>query len=69
MTNTHHRPVQLKDVKVGDYVRLKESERAPVWIRGSYDRASRSFSLESHMDIGREIFRKGAVLVWVDFTF
>lgn len=60
---------QIKDVKPGDYVRLKPSETAPVWIRDAYDRASKTYTLESWSDTGRTIQRKGSVVVHIDFTF
>lgn len=64
-----NRPLPISAVKRGDYVRLKESETAPVWVRGDYDRTTKSYTLEAWGDIGRTIQRKGSVLVFVDFTF
>ena len=62
-------PIAIKNVKPGEYVRLKPSETAPVWIRGAYDRSSEAYTLESWGDIGHSIQRKGSVVVYVDFEF
>jgi hypothetical protein len=34
-TDTHHTPNPLADVKRGEYIRLKASPTAPVWVRGT----------------------------------
>lgn len=37
-------PIQVKSVKRGDFVRFKDSDSAPVWIRGEFERSSRTYS-------------------------
>ena len=34
---------ELRNVKHGDFFRLSNSETAPVWVRGDYNRASKKF--------------------------
>jgi hypothetical protein len=60
--------VPLSKVPAGEYVRRKPDARA-TYVRGEYDRASRSYSLTDFDDIGREITLPGTSLVWIGFTF
>lgn len=60
---------QVKDVPIGEYVRLKDSNTAPVWKRGVYDKASKTYSLTHTEDINRECFRKGTTIVYTGFTY
>lgn len=63
------RPVTVASVKRGDYVRLKASETAPVWVRGDFDRASRTYTLSKADDMNHTTQRKGTALVFADFTY
>jgi hypothetical protein len=65
----HHLPTRLADVKRGDYVRLKASETAPVWVRGEYDAASKRYSLTKADDMNHELMRKGDLVVYTGFTY
>lgn len=58
--------VQVSKVKLGEYVHLKDDELSPLWIRGSYDRSSRSYSLVSYNDSNHELFTKGSRNVFVE---
>lgn len=58
---------QIKDVKLGEYVRL--TENGPVWVRGEYYHESRSYSLTKFEDTCKEIFRGRLCEVFVGFTF
>jgi hypothetical protein len=51
----------------GEYVQLREN--GPVWVRGAYDRSSKTYELSRADDMNRCIYRKGDVLVWVGFTY
>ena len=57
----------LSKVKKGTPVRLKPN--GPVWVRGEYDRSSRTYSVVKFDDINRESFRKGTTEVLVGFIF
>ena len=61
--------VAVSSVKPGEYVRLSAGENSPVWVRGAYDKATKSYCLEAFDDVGRCTFRKGSALVFVGFTF
>lgn len=64
----------IKDLKVGDYFTLKGygeqdvPERA-VWVRGEYDRTSKTYSCCKFNDMCHEHFFKGAKVVFTDFIF
>lgn len=57
----------IKNIKAGEYVRL--SENGPVWIRGDYDRRSKTYELYRFDEIGHSIYRKGSALAYYGFTF
>lgn len=57
-----------KTVK-GEYVRLKNTDTAPVWVRGHYDRVSKSYALYRADDVNHETFVKGTRKVFVGFTY
>lgn len=65
----------IKDLKVGDFFTLKDCsnmESAPenlVWIRGEYDRSTRTYSCYKFADVCHEHFYKGSKQVFVDFVF
>ena len=60
---------KLRDLPKGEFIRLKDSETAPVWVRGDYDRSSKTYSIYKYDDCNHEAFRKGGSLVYYDFTF
>lgn len=57
----------IKSLPIGEYVQLRDG--APVWIRGEYDRSSKTYELQSWDDANRFIYRKGSTLVHHGFTF
>lgn len=61
--------VELKKVKEGDFFRLKESETAPVWVRGYYYRPEKVFECYRFEDTNRENFFKGSKIVFIGFEF
>lgn len=58
--------VKIREVKRGDYLRLKPDENAPLWIRGDYDRSTKSFSVYKYEDVNHEIMAKGDREVYVE---
>ena len=60
--------ITLKSVKPGDYVKRKADSKA-VYIKGAYDRATKSFELKDVEDINRCIYVKADKLVVVGFTY
>lgn len=57
----------IKSLPRGEFVQLKEG--GPVWVRGDYDRGSKSYELQSWDDANKFIYRKGSALVYHGFTF
>ena len=61
--------IRLKDVKKGDFFRVKNTPNAPVWVRGEYERNEKKYSCYKYDDVNHEAFYKGDKLVFVDFEF
>lgn len=68
-TDTEHKPTALADVKRGDYLRLKPSPTAPVWVRGEYDHSSKRYWITKADDMNHGALRKGDVIVYTGFTY
>ena len=60
--------LSLKNVKPGDYIKRKADAKG-TYIKGSYDRATKSFSCIDVEDICREVFIKADKAVFVGFTY
>jgi hypothetical protein len=60
--------VTIKAAKPGEYIKRK-ADAQTVYIKGAYDRASRSFSCVDADDINREIFIKADKPVFIGFTY
>ena len=60
--------ITLKSVKPGDYVKRK-SDAVKVYIKGDYDRTTKSFELKDVEDINRVIYIKATKPVYVGFTY
>ena len=58
----------LSNVKKGTYVKRKK-DSTTVYVKGEYDRTTKTYSLSDTLDFNREIFLKGSTLVDVDFTY
>ena len=58
----------LNQVKSGEYIKRKIDAKT-VYIKGAYDKASKSFSCIDTEDICREIFIKANKPVFVGFTY
>lgn len=63
---------QLIELKKGDYFTLKEisePKESQVYIKGEYDKASKTFSVCKFSDMNVERFIKADKQVYIDFTF
>lgn len=63
---------RVKELKKGDFFVLKDIEfprESQVWIRGEYDRASKTYSAINYTDMNRERFFKGDKIVFTNITF
>lgn len=66
---------QIKDLKAGDFFTLRdhgedtEVRESAVWVRGDYDKGSKTYSCYKYEDVNHEHFFKGTKEVFVDFIF
>ena len=63
---------QLREIKKGDYFTLKEItelKESQVYIKGDYDKASKTFSVCKFSDVNSERFIKADKQVYTEFTF
>ena len=63
---------ELNELKKGDWFTLKEIEfpkESQVYIRGEYDRSSKTYSCVKWNDMNEERFFKGTKKVFTEFTF
>jgi len=58
----------LKAAPKGEYIKRKADSKT-VWVRGEYDKGSKSYSLTDAEDISREIFLKGNTPVFIGFDY
>lgn len=68
-TNDEAEITTIRQLKKGEFFRLKESETAPVWVRGEYIPEAKKYSTHKFDDTNHETLRKGAMQVYVGFTF
>lgn len=61
--------VQLKQVKQGEFFKLRETENAPVWVRGEYDREDKKYLCAKFDNINYEQMFKGNRIVFIGFDF
>lgn len=64
--------MSIKELKHGDYFTIKpieEPKENQVWVRGHYDRVSKTFSALNYADMNKERFFKSDKEVFTDFTF
>jgi hypothetical protein len=62
----------IKELKQGEYFTLKEIEfpkESQVYVRGEYDRSSKTYSCTKWNDTCAERFFKGTKKVFTEFTF
>gem|GEM_PF-990888 len=66
---------QIKDLKVGEFFTLKDYgeqdwvKESVVWVRGEYDKGSRTYSCCKFSDANHEHFFKGTKEVFTEFYF
>lgn len=64
--------MKIRELKQGDYFTLKqidEPKESQVWIRGEYDRSTRTYSATNFSDMNRERYFKGDKEVFTEFIF
>lgn len=60
--------VKINQVKSGDYI-MRTATAKTVYIRGDYDRASKSYECTDTNDMNRSIFIKSGKMVFIGFTY
>lgn len=60
---------ELRNVKHGEFFRLANSETAPVWVRGDYNRSSKKFEAYKYYDVNYRNEFRGSRIVFIDFIF
>ena len=58
---------ELRNVKHGDFFRLANSETAPVWVRGDYNRSSNKFEAYKYNDVNYWNEFRGSRVVFCRF--
>jgi hypothetical protein len=58
----------LRNVTKGDFVKRKSDSKA-VYIKGAYDKTTKSFELVDVEDINRVIYIKANKPVYIGFTY
>lgn len=58
----------LRNVKPNDYVMRKPDSKA-VYIKGAYDRATKTYELKDVEDINRCVYVKADKTVFIGFTY
>lgn len=59
--------MKLKNLKRGDYFKLKNSDTAPVWVKGEYVRSERKYSAYKFDDVNHERLMPGQLDIITDF--
>lgn len=59
----------IKELKKGTYFKFKDSETAPVWVRGEYIREAKKYSCYKFDDVNHEKLTKGSQEVFINFVF
>lgn len=64
--------MKIRDIKKGEFFTLKEisePKESQVYIKGDYDKASKTFSVCKFSDMNSERFLKADKQVYTEFTF
>ena len=65
----NYKKTQVNKVNQGTYFKVRPTETAPVWVRGEYDKASKTYSCYKYDDTNHEKFLKGNREIYINFTF
>lgn len=69
LPKTSYKETRVNKVNQGTYFKLRPTETAPVWVRGEYDKASKTYSCYKYEDTNHEKFLKGNREIYINFTF
>jgi hypothetical protein len=62
------RAVKIRECPMGSFIKRKSLAKT-IYIRGHYDKQSKTFSCIDAEDMNREIFLKGDTLVFEGFSY
>lgn len=60
--------INIKSVKQGEYIKRKADAKT-VFIKGAYDRATKSFECIDTEDMNRQVYIKADKPVFIGFTY
>lgn len=64
-----HIPQDLSSLKKGEFFKLKPTSSSPLWVRGDYERSSKSYSCYKYDDVNHERFFKGTKKVFTHINY
>lgn len=59
----------IRQMKKGEFFRLKNTDTAPVWIRGSYIPAEEKYETYKYEDVNHQRLMSGKTQVFTGFTY
>ena len=59
----------LKNVKKGDFFRLNDTEKAPVWVKGDYLRSEKAYECYKYEDCMHVSNFRGTRIVHTEFEY
>lgn len=68
-TNNDAEATTIRQLKKGDFFRMRDSDTAPVWVRDEYIPSAKKYSTHKFDDVNHEVLRKGNFVVFIGFTF
>jgi hypothetical protein len=60
------RKITIKELKYNDTFRWRDSEKSPIWVRGTYVREIRKYSCYRYDDVNHEAFLDGTKQVFTE---
>jgi hypothetical protein len=60
--------IELRKIKQGEVFKRKPDAKG-LFVKGDYDRGTKSFSCSDYNDMNRELFIKSTKLVWLGFEY
>lgn len=68
-TYTTRLPLKISELKKGEYFKLRDSNTAPIWVRGEYSRQAKKYSIYRFENVNHERLVSGETKVFVNFEF
>lgn len=68
-TDNEAKTTTVRQLRKGDFFRLKDSDTAPVWVRNEYIPSAKKYSTHKFDDTNHEVLRNGDFVVVIGFAF